>query len=468
MKNRFFLKTVMILGVAFFVTTAFAQDCADFTAYPGGENEGKKVHVLYRDLVDKENYDEAFPMWESLMENSPGGHVYHFIDGITMYNAMIEKENGNEVPDDTKVAEYTQKIVDLYEQRLACMSPERGDSNTVIETMAYELAALGYEDTDKTLATFQKAVAMNGNKTSAYILAYYADHVIFLFGNDMLDKETTRNVYLELEAIKDANADDEDYATNWEYVEEYYAPFEPYVFDGDYFLKKLKPTYEADANNPEVYRPILVTLLQKGCSKNDPFIRELIVKDSLYILEENKRLGEKDKLENPDYYGIRLMKAGDESGAIPYLKTAAAKTDLDSDRRANANYYLARIYHKKGGSSNFSTARNYYEAAAKLKTGWGEPYYQIGVLYASSGPLCGPGTGWDSQIVLWPAIDMWNKAINSGDAEAAAQAKQKINHYTQYLPTKEDAFQRGIKQGSGVRVGCWIQRSSTARLRSQY
>lgn len=468
MKNKFFFKTMLILGVAFFATTAFAQDCADFSAFPGGADEGKKVHVLYRDLIDNEKYDEAFPMWEQLMENSPAGHVYHYIDGVTLYKALIEKEAGNEIPDDAKITEYTEKIIGLYEQRLACMSPERGDSNSVMEEMAYELSELAYEDTDKTLLAFKNAVELNKNKTSAYILAYYAYHVTYLFGSDLIDKETARQVYLDLEAIKDANTEDGEYASNWEYVEEYYEPYVGYVFDGEYFLKKLRPSYEADADNPEVYRPILVTLLQKGCSKADPFVRELIVKDSLYILKENEKLAARDKDDNPDYYGIRLMKAGDEAGAMPYLKIAAAKTDLDSDRRANANYYLARIYHKKGGSSNFATARKYYEAAGSLKAGWGEPYYQIGVLYASSGPLCGPGTGWDSQIVIWPAMDMWNKAISTGDAEAAAQAKQKIKHYSQYLPTKEDAFQRGKKQGSSFSVGCWIQRSTTVRLRSQY
>jgi hypothetical protein len=142
--------------------------------------------------------------------------------------------------------------------------------------------------------------------------------------------------------------------------------------------------------------------------------------------------------------------------------------DLPADRKADANYYLARIYHNKGGSGNFSQSRKYYEAAASLRPNWGEPLYQIGVLYASSGPLCGPGTGWDSQMVVWPAMDMWNKAINTGDAEAAGKAREKIGYYSQYLPTTEDAHLRGVKNGNSLTVGCWIQRTTTVRLRSQY
>ncbi len=464
MKTKIFFEAIVVLAVTFFTTTVFAQNCADFKAFPGGEDEGKKMHVLYRDYVEKEQYADAFEMWKQLMEFSPAGHVYHFIDGVTMYKAFIEEAGENE----ENVKSYTQAIVDLYEQRLACMSPERGDSNTVLETMAYEMSALGYYDTERTLATFEKAVAMNGNKTSAYILAYYADYAIWLYGNDLLGKDKTRAIYQTLEAIKDANADNPDYVDNWVYVEDYYKPYVTYIFDCDYFIKKLKPVYEAAPDNPAVFRDVLEQLLQKSCSKNDAFIRELVVKDSLHILALQDSIINADKDANPDYYGIRLMKNGSEAAAMDYLQIAVAKTDLPADRRANANYYLARIYHGRGGSSNFAKARSYYEAAASLKPGWGEPYYQIGVLYASSGPLCGPGRGWDSQIVLWPAIDMWNKAISTGDAEAAASAKQKINSYTQFLPTTGDGHLRNVKEGSSYTVSCWIQRSTTVRLRNEF
>lgn len=451
----------MILGVAFFATTAFAQDCTDFTAFPGGEEEGKKVHVLYRDLMDKEEYDKAFPMWEKLYTNSPTGSAYHYIDGVTLYTDLISKEEEEE-----KATALKEKVVEIYEDRLACEVYK--NKGIVLEAMAYSMSEIGYEDYDKTLATYEAAIEENGNKVSAYILAYYADHVVWMFGEDLMEKETARDAYLEMEAIKNANSENEEYTENWEYVVDYYEPYEPYLFDCDYFITKLKPEYEANPDKPWVYRPILKTLLTRGCTVDNPFISELAVKDSIEIARINDSLTIVDKAQNPDYYGIRLMKQGDETGAIPYLKQATQNAELPVERKANANYYLARIYHSKGGSSNFSKARKYYEAAASLKAGWGEPYYQIGVLYASSGPLCGPGTGWDSQVVIWPAMDMWNKAINSGDAEAAAQARKKINYYSQFLPTNEDAHLRKVKQGSSVTVGCWIQRRTTVRLRSQY
>ena len=86
----------------------------------------------------------------------------------------------------------------------------------------------------------------------------------------------------------------------------------------------------------------------------------------------------------------------------------------------------------------------------------------IGKLYASSGPLCGPGTGFDSQVVTWPAIDMFKKA-KQVDPSVATEANKLIDTYTQYMPSKEDIFSRTMKEGSTYKVGCWINRNTTVR-----
>ena len=107
-------------------------------------------------------------------------------------------------------------------------------------------------------------------------------------------------------------------------------------------------------------------------------------------------------------------------------------------------------------------ARSYAQQASEVRPNWGAPYLLIGRMYASSGPLCGPGRGWDSQVVVWAALDMWNRA-KSVDSGSAAEAQKLINQYAQYMPKREDVFQRGLKTGDSFFIGCWIQRSTTIR-----
>jgi hypothetical protein len=120
-----------------------------------------------------------------------------------------------------------------------------------------------------------------------------------------------------------------------------------------------------------------------------------------------------------------------------------------------ANIYYAYL-------KNFPKSREAALQAARFQPGWGDPYILIGTLYASSGPLCGSGRGWDSQVVVWPAIDMWNRA-KSIDGRTTSKANNLINKYSQYMPTVGDIFQRNLQEGQDYFVPCWIQESTKIR-----
>ena len=121
---------------------------------------------------------------------------------------------------------------------------------------------------------------------------------------------------------------------------------------------------------------------------------------------------------------------------------------------------IAKIYYRD--LKNFGLSRKYALKAAKLKSGWGEPYLLIGKLYASSGPICGPGRGWDSQIVTWPAIDKFKYAKRI-DSSVAKEANKLIRSYQRFMPSIDDIFQRTYKEGQKFKVGCWINETTTIR-----
>ena len=77
-------------------------------------------------------------------------------------------------------------------------------------------------------------------------------------------------------------------------------------------------------------------------------------------------------------------------------------------------------------------------------------------------PSVGSGRGWNSQVVTWPAIDKFQKAKQL-DPSVADEANKFIRQYRQYMPKKEDIFQRRIKAGDSFKVPCWIQENTTVR-----
>ena len=128
-------------------------------------------------------------------------------------------------------------------------------------------------------------------------------------------------------------------------------------------------------------------------------------------------------------------------------------------RKAKYSLLVAKIYYRD--IKNFSQSRKYARESLTHNPSSGEPNLLIGNLYASSGPLCGPGRGWDSQIVTWPAIDKWKLALS--DPLVADEARKLIATYEQYMPSKADIFQRTLNVGDAFTVGCWINERTTIR-----
>ncbi len=87
----------------------------------------------------------------------------------------------------------------------------------------------------------------------------------------------------------------------------------------------------------------------------------------------------------------------------------------------------------------------------------------IGDLYRGSGKKCGPGTGFESQVVTWPAIDMYIKAKNV-DPSVASAANRKIADSEKYMPSREEGFMRSLKEGQSFKVECWINATTTVRF----
>ena len=169
-----------------------------------------------------------------------------------------------------------------------------------------------------------------------------------------------------------------------------------------------------------------------------PGISQTTPKKALFLA---RHYGDKDKAKAEAYYNYAIASEEDAITRAQYL--------LD----------FARFYKEKG---LFSKSRDKALEAAKLRPNWGEPYYLIGILYASSGKSCGPGTGWDSQIVTWPAVDMFVKAKQVDDTYAP-KVDPLIGKYKANYPLKNEAFMRDLNDGDSYRVECWIQRNTVVR-----
>lgn len=428
--------------------------CPNFNDAPNPDVASDN-YVIYRQLLKAKEMKEAMKSWRKVYAVSPaadGKRATVYTDGIAFYNDLIQK-----MP--KKRQAYGDTILMLYQQARDCY-PGNGYMAAIQAFDSYYT----YEGTatdDEIYALFKESLEIDGaeklnyfviNPMSKLVVEQHREGKI----NDAEAKMVADALITRLDkGLKECSgAECEAWNTIQSYAPETLRYFETVkgFYDCQYFVDQYFTDYQADPTNCDAILTAYSRLRYGGCTEGTAEFDEL-----KKAYEDNCRVvatGPSDLKKAFD-----CLEAGDYDCAIDNF-TAAAEGADEAEKKGRYYMYVAKVYysHKR----NFSQSRAFARKAAAADPNTGEPYLLIGTLYASSGPLCGPGTGFDSQIVTWPAIDKWLQAKRV-QPDLAGKANKLINRYTQYMPNKSDIFQRRINEGDSFKVECWIQETTRVR-----
>jgi len=474
------LKTLKKLSAALAMSVlaisgANAQ-CNSWESYPDGVDKAKEQHVIYRDQFKMQNYAEAFKYWEGLFEHvqmPAEAPKRHFEDGITMYQDMLSKE-----ADETKKAELMTSMIGLYDQMRTCT-----------EESMYDYAYQGYymyfygADYQQTLDVLNKAMEMGGQETPDMVFFPMVNICVWFFSNELegYDADFMVELHAKLKEIADHNiANNPDaaavdrYKQAWQSVVDAYEPYIDLIFGCGYYVDKYKPQFaplpkdydtreKLDANLPAIEE--IMKILMEKCEKGEPFYQEVWA-----IYNPMKELSDSFRFEDSFATLSALEKAtwrekqGRVEEANKYYEEALDDASVDAEKKADIAYKLAYAEYQKG---SYSSARSFCRKSLEFRPGWGDPHLLIGNMYASSGSRCdtdasdGQGQGFEAQVVVWAAMDEWNKAAK--DPNTASRANGQISKYKAFMPSKKDLFSRGISEGTSYKIGCWINVTTTVR-----
>lgn len=433
------------------------KDLSPCKKFSDSENpEGAKTaHVLYRDYLKQKNWDEGFRLWRKVYEMAPaadGKRDYHYLDGVKFYEHFLDTEK-----DPTKRKEYIQNIFDLYAEAKKCY-PKNISLYDGLKGFKLYYKYTDQADNMEIYKLFKSVMDRDGKKTADFIINPFTALLLDLYLEKKISIEEARKygkLILKTVDYGVKNAKTKNSKERWDLVKNY-APDrleamegEKGFYDCDYYKTKYAGLYEADPTNCEVVSDVYSKLKWGQCPSNDTLLMKLSakMKECFSVVTTS-----------PVATCISKLREGDYQGAIDCYSQKAASADIDK----KAQYYLliAKIYY--GKLKNFPKARKYARKASSAKPGWGEPYILVGKLYASSGSKCGSGTGFKSQRVVWVALDEWKKAKK--DSSTRAEAQKQINKYLQYMPTKENIFLRGLKEGDSYTIPCWINQKTIIRV----
>jgi hypothetical protein len=435
-----------------------ANPCRTFDDLPGVDREtAESAFVLYKDQLKLNNYKAAFPIWRQAYTLAPGsnGRVKsHFDDGVLLYSKLIE-----ETADSSKKKVLVDTIRMIQAKREECFGADAYYIGQKAFDYYYNLPGLVPEA--EIYETFKKSIDLGNGKMEYFIINPFTKILHDRILAEEVSKEEGSKYALWVDkAIKDGLATCTGaQCETWKIISEYAPDLLEALegvdgfYDCEYYAGKYYALFKASPDSCDVVNLAYRRMLRGKCALTDA------------------RLAEIEKVKNSKCYVApvatgTISMAYDEYGkgnyqaAIRLFEKYVNEEAPDKEKKAKYLMVISSIYY--ADVKNFPKSRQYALEAAKMKSGWGEPYLLIGKLYASSGPLCGPGRGWDSQIVTWPAIDKWEYA-KSIDPASAKEANSLIARYKQYMPNKEDVFFRTLNVGQSFYVGCWIKETTKIR-----
>ena len=453
---------ILTLLVAAFAVPAYNQ-CQTWINLPN-RDAIEEAHVLYRQFIKSEDYDKAFEYWKTAYEAAPaadGQRSYHYSDGIKIYMDKFKKTT-----DEAKKKEYSAMILKLYNEQVQCYPNEKA---LALGLKVYDMFYSLNSPYSETKAACKEAVDAAGNNTSYVVFQPYASIAVYQFKNQQMDAAEARNIYLKLNEIADYNIENNKsysayYKQGKESMNGTFAQIESDIFDCDYFKNKFEPQYRANPDSTELLKYFYNRLVQQGCNDEDPFVSELKGRYENIIAAENEAKLASYYAENPGDHGIALFKEGKFSEALEKFE-AAIKLEkgegADNDKMADYYFYMASIEFRQ--LKRYSAARTDARTAARLRSGWGQPYMLIADMYASTSNSCG-SDAFEKQLAVIAAIDKYAYA-KSIDSRVAREASSKIAKYSSYLPDKEEAFMRKVKEGDTMTVPCWIGETVSLRFK---
>lgn len=431
--------------------------CASFDDLLGYEKEiAETAFVLYKDFLKEKKYDTALAYWKQAYALAPGSNgkvKNHFEDGAAIYKHYYE------ITADTALKRrYVDTIMMIYDKKKECFGDEAYVNG--IKAFEYFYNYPQYANEDYIFKLFKSNFDIKGKNADYFVVNPFTKLLYDgIVAGNISHAEGKKYADLILKAIEQGLSTCKGRVCEaWDIVNEY-APSRLEDLEGvddfygcEYYAKKYYAMYKAYPDSCDLIDLAYARLVRGGCPESDKRFAELKKAKSTkcYVLPPALSCAAQG---NEDYSNGKYSSAVDS-----YLKCVDQSND--NDQKARYLLLIAKIYYRD--LRNFPKSRKYALDAARLNPGWGDPYMLIGNLYASSGPLCGTGRGWESQVVTWPAIDMWTKA-RSIDPKVSSEASALITRYWQYMPKKEDIFFRSISAGSTYFVPCWIQESTIIR-----
>ncbi len=420
---------------------AYMGDKAKFGADP---NECKQNLALLQQAAKHDKMEDAYKYWTKLFHFYPRSSKSIYSIGSRVVDYKYNK---------TKDPKWIDTLMLLYDQRIKYKFFGNGKypKGYILGRKATDILKYRKDDVDKAYPIFKESIKLQGKKSEYAVLLTYMQATEGMFVKGKIDAAEVVDNYTKLNAlleqIKAEKPDDKVAKQALGGVNAIFIKSEASTCEQ--LVPAFQKRFDKNKDNIDELEKIARMLSMKDCTESDLFSDIAVQIDKLRPSALSKYA-----------LAMRFAKEQDYEKASDYMNQAIGM-EVEDTLKARDYYKLAQF---ANAMKKRPLAKKHALKAIELKSNYGAPYILIATMYAASGcsQLTSP-EGKLGNVAYWAAIDKLVKA-KSVDPSVTEAANKLISRYSGVRVNKENAFMLGVSKGKTVRIGCWVNETTTARF----
>lgn len=462
------LKNILLAALMIFSLQVNAQDEVEALKYGSDKELCEQNLSIYIEFYKQKNYEDAYKPWVYLFNNAPKRTKNIYLHGPKIIKGLIKNTS-----DQTRITTLVDTLVMVYDQRNVYYPGKEAYVIGMKGADMYKYMKTSTEGLQASHEVLRNSFEMAGNESTASVLNYYfmattklvqakvlnvAD-LIALFSDlsgviSYKEAKLTQDIYnaeqsteLSSKAQKLLKKNKKELKTLGDVknnLEKTLAPHATCEKLAELYTKN----FEQNKEDVAWMKRAAKLLNKKECTETDIFFS---ISEALYNIDPSSSAAAN--------MGIRSLKRKDYEKAEGFY-AYALDNEPDAINKAQYAYRLAQTY---AAMNKNKSAKTYALKAAAFRSGWGEPYLLIGDLYAKTSRQCGElKTEFLKRVGYWAAIDKYEYA-KSLDPQLGKKANERIQKYTEQMPSKTDIFTEGLIDEPTYKIDCWY--SETVKIR---
>ena len=475
MKKHFLLIVSLLVGVCAFTQNGITNP----HRFGQGEDSVKCVQAisLYSVNLKNKNYDVAYENWKTVFNNYPVARVDTYTNGEKLLKALIAATT-----DEAKKAAYVNELMALYDQQIKYIDELQEITKTPLSAggvlgkralayisyvpkasldSAYNMLAksVDMEKGQSEYIVTQQFMKMSAQKYKANkashgekIIQDYLDASTYVV--EVLDKYNERIGYYENRFKETNDPKDSIRADGFgkmidaariarSNIDAYF------INSGAASCQDLDTIYsskiEANKDNIDYLNKVISVMSMLKCTEEDS-----------YLTASEYALAIQPTAKAAMGVGFRYFKKGEVEKAME-LFDQAINLETSVTNKAEMCYKAAVANYSQ---KKYSDARKYALKAIELNSKYGMPYILIAQCYAAA-------PNWHSEPVMnqctyYAVLDKLYRA-KAVDPSVAKDAQKFINSYSTHTPKSDELFMRGYNKGQTIKIGGWINETTTIR-----